>query len=532
MTINVKEETRLRSSILFDLPEQLHHCLCREWIDTVDLVKLDIAVTVSNQYRPILRALLKDPNFCTYGFAEYLEPDTLQWLTTRNICVQNLSLPDSSFLSWFNSIDINFHHLFCLKIDNLSVANHPNIFDVMFSLPVLQELSLKCCYNFEDLLVDYNINNNNSADIPSCLISQSIIKIDLQGSSSLSEQHMIHLIKRLPKLQWVGLSNCSSFNQLVADHLIIYCPHIHSITLSYLDGLTDSIFANVLQNYSRLQFLDVSHCCNISDSSVIDISHQSEVKGLKLSGNKSISDNCIREVVHTLNGIEVLDLSELPVSNSTFFHIAPSCCNMRELLLDNCLNLDDVSLIRIAECAGETLERIDLTYCYKITDAGIISLAKCCKRLRDVNLAFCLLVTDFGIENVAKNCTELTTLILAGMNQLTDGCLIILAEDLPLIEELNISGCTLITDTSLIGLLLACQHLRRLDISDNHLISDLSIQRLMQLPSCHHMRFLNLSYCVNIDEYSVLQLRNAFPKLFVHYSRASTNYFDFHEENG
>jgi hypothetical protein len=506
-------------SLFYELPEHLYHCICQEWIETIDLVRLDIATASSIKYRQTLRALFKENNFCTNGFSEHMETDCLEWLTKRNISVQNLSLQDSSFLSWFNNLEEKFLHLERLAIDNLSVANHPKIFHLTFSLPKLRELSLKCCYNFADVLSD----SDGNIFIPQ---SQSIIKIDFQGSS-LGEQHMIFLLERLPKLESVGYSSCPSFSQLAADHMMIFCPHIHSMSLSYLENLNDTILSALLGHYIQLQFLDVSFCCNLTELSLVEIIQHPNMIGLRIAGIRDISDMCIREVLTKLNGLNVLDISEVSVSIPTFLHFAPSCCNLRELSLNNCLSIDDVLLIRIAECAGESLENLDLTYCYKITDAGIISLAKCCQRLREINLSFCLLVSDFGIENMARSCCDLISLSLAGINQLTDNCLIVLAEDLLLLEELNISGCTLITDTSFIGLLLACRQLRRLDISDNNMISSLSIQRLMQLDSCRRMRYLNLSYCLNIDEGTVLQLRRDFPKMFVHYNRPNKNYFNF-----
>ncbi len=504
-------------NVLFDLPEHLYHCICREWINTSDLVRLDVGVTVSSKFLPLFRKLLQNPTFSTQGFDEGLDENSQKWLIDRNVHVSKLILQDSSPLNYFGALSITFYHLRQLVIDNLSVEDHPNFISIVLQLPSLRDVCLHYCYNFGDNLLNF-LKESPSQD------SKSITKLDLHGSTTLGENHLIYLLERLPYLQFLGLCNCSNFSQVVVDVLLKRCEYIHTLILSYIESVNDDMLNTLVNKYRQLIYLDVSHCCNISDSSIASISERTSLIGLKVASNKNISDHCIRYILTSFSNLEVLDISELSISKSTYLMVAPSCCFLRQLFLMNCHSFDDVSLIRIAECAGECLEQIDLTYCYRITDAGIIGLSKCCRHLRYINFSFCLLITNFGIESMAKSCGELSSLVLAGMNQLTDGCLIVVAEYLPLLEELNISACTLLTDSSVIGLILACRCLKKLDISDNHLIGTFFVERLMQFPWCRKMRYLNLSYCVNIDDKIVQQLRQNYPKLSVYHSRP-TNHF-------
>jgi len=60
------------------------------------------------------------------------------------------------------------------------------------------------------------------------------------------------------------------------------------------------------------------------------------------------------------------------------------------------------------------LQTIDLIYC-RITDDGLINLAKSCPNLQNINLERCNLITYNGLINFIKSCPNLQEITLDGI---------------------------------------------------------------------------------------------------------------------
>jgi hypothetical protein len=112
---------------------------------------------------------------------------------------------------------------------------------------------------------------------------------------------------------------------------------------------------------------------------------------------------------------------ELGDVDLTVTSIAKSCKNLQTLLLKDCSALCDFSDrglegLASGNCAG-SLTTLDLSFCEKVTDQGLLTLSEKCSKLSELSLA-CLTsaqnVTSAGLVHVLKHCPDLTSLDLSG----------------------------------------------------------------------------------------------------------------------
>eukprot|EP00116_Pleurobrachia_bachei_P011791 sb/3472053/ len=129
------------------------------------------------------------------------------------------------------------------------------------------------------------------------------------------------------------------------------CPDLRTIELAKLVYLSDRGFKNLVKGCKKLENMDLEECQSITNSTLIQMSlHCPNLQSLTLSNCERIDDDGIRYLCGS-------GLSQL-----------------RELELDNCKLISDVSLDHVYQC--RSLQKVDLYDCLRITRRGIVTLAQ------------------------------------------------------------------------------------------------------------------------------------------------------------
>ena len=138
---------------------------------------------------------------------------------------------------------------------------------------------------------------------------------------------------------------------------------------------------------------------------------QNTLQKLILTYSIAITDPYLDLIASKFSGLRYLDLSGcFTITNTGLAHLRD--LPLQVLKLSECTNIDDIGLTNISSL--NCLHSLNLSYCHKVTNDGLLSLASSNLLLRHVDLACCPLVTDQGIQ-------ELSTLPLQGL--VLDGCL-------------------------------------------------------------------------------------------------------------
>ncbi|XP_078428011.1 EIN3-binding F-box protein 2-like [Wolffia australiana] len=155
----------------------------------------------------------------------------------------------------------------------------------------------------------------------------------------------------------------------------------------------------------------------------------------------------------------------------------------------------DVSLAAAAIGAGHCVElliRGSESSSRRVTDVGLVAVARGFRSLRVLSLCDCPLVTDEGLIQIANNCPFLEELSLVGCSQISDYGIAAIARRSPKLSKLAINYCRSVGDHGLRGVGRACPGLTSISISDCPLLGDQAIAGMLATSDRSNVKELRL----------------------------------------
>ncbi|XP_071742248.1 EIN3-binding F-box protein 2-like [Rutidosis leptorrhynchoides] len=281
-------------------------------------------------------------------------------------------------------------------------------------LQSLASLSIVACYGVTDLSLEA-IGNG------CCLLKQMLIK----RCCFVSDKGLLSFIEAAESLECLQLEECNRISQ-------------HGI----LGALK-----------SKLKSLMIVKCMGIKDlgqETHADLTHCGSLRSLTIKdctgfGNMSLS------VVGTLcPRIQNLELSGLcQITDSDLFPLLENCnVGLVKVNLSNCVNLTDKIVVDLARIHGGTLKSLNLEGGRNITDESLVAIAETCVFLNDLDVSKCS-ITDNGLSRLSEG-------IQIGLQVLSvSGCCKISNKSTPFLMKLgqtlvglNIQRCNLISTSA------------------------------------------------------------------------------------
>jgi len=112
-----------------------------------------------------------------------------------------------------------------------------------------------------------------------------------------------------------------------------------------------------------------------------------------------------------------------------------------------CPKIGDASLEALASgCSG--LEQLAASKAIRVTDRGVIAIARACPRLLVLGISQCK-ITDAALKEVAQNCKALEQLDVKGCAEVTDDGLISVGSLCPMLQRLAVTWCKKVTNLGL-----------------------------------------------------------------------------------
>ncbi|KAL9266809.1 F-box protein-like protein [Drosera capensis] len=260
-------------------------------------------------------------------------------------------------------------------------------------------------------------------------------------------------------------------DRLVAAVALPRYSHVRQINLEFGQDVEDKHLELIKSKYSSsLQHLDnlnLNGCQKISDKGVeaitrvtlslkifsiywnvriTDVSIQNLVKNCKnvidlnLSGCKNITDHSMQLIADNYQDLESLNITRcIRINDFGLDHILNSCSSLQNLNLYALSRFTDKVYTKISLLPH--LRVLDLCGAQNLSDEGLASIAKC-KKLVSLNLTWCIRITDAGVLAMAQNCTSLNLLSLFGIVGVTDKSLEALSRSCgSTLETLDVNGC-------------------------------------------------------------------------------------------
>uniref|UniRef100_A0A1J3IX32 F-box/LRR-repeat protein 2 n=1 Tax=Noccaea caerulescens TaxID=107243 RepID=A0A1J3IX32_NOCCA len=215
---------------------------------------------------------------------------------------------------------------------------------------------------------------------------QTLVHLNLEGSSFLSDEMIVELLKFLGHLIYVNLSFCAKLTGLAFFNIIEACVSIKSMRM---EGTNFGV-----EEYSK------------------ELDIKSGIKTLYISGSHNLSDKCLEKISRHCPFVETLDVAQCPgVTTDGILEVLRNCGELTSLNISGCsgisclgavdfelpkleslracgTSIDDESLHMISKrCRG--LLHLDLEGCLNVRSRGVKEVVQSCMRLREINLNYC-----------------------------------------------------------------------------------------------------------------------------------------------
>ncbi|KAK1412861.1 hypothetical protein QVD17_34430 [Tagetes erecta] len=212
--------------------------------------------------------------------------------------------------------------------------------------------------------------------------------LNLNGCQKISDSGIEAITKAAPSLKIFSIYWNVRVTDVGVSHLVKNCKHIVDLNLSGCKGISDKSLQMISESYQHLESLDITRCVKITDGGLQRVMVKcSGLKSLNLYALSSFTDVVYKKLLH-LAHLRFLDL-----------------CGAQ--------NLSDDGLLSIAKC--KNIRTLNLTWCVRVTDVGVIAIAQGCTSLEYLSLFGIVGITDKCLEALSKFCSNtITTLDVNG----------------------------------------------------------------------------------------------------------------------
>lgn len=283
------------------------------------------------------------------------------------------------------------------KLASLSISSCRGITDVSLAAIAKGCLNLKqmclrqCCFVSDNGLVAFS------------KATQSLESLQLEECNRITQYGILGtLLNCKSKLKSLGLAKCMGIKDLDLDiPLLSPCESLRSLSIRYCPQFGDSSLAIVGKLCPKLDNLDLSGLCGVTDNGLLPMIESSEARLLKvnLNGCISLTDKTVRSVARVHGGtLEVLNVDGCTkVTDHSMVSIANNCFVLSELDISKC-SISDSGVAAL--CCGEqlSLQILSLYGCCKVSDKSIPLLTKLGNTLVGLNLQNCNGISNSAIE--------------------------------------------------------------------------------------------------------------------------------------
>lgn len=274
----------------------------------------------------------------------------------------------------------------------------------------------------------------------------------------LQDLNTFHLI-RGQCLGAIDLSGLAALRDPQFGEVLASCPALTSLSVARCASLTNDavLFINAAPN---LLIVDICGCAGISVVRLSKVERLStDLKGvvhfdcpaLRAIPTPVSAFQCVTWVTPQLTeltfhgaSLQARELGLLSESATMLTHLTFFRCRLQSLevflrrmrrlrrfALHGCTGVSDADLLTVCS----TVEALDLTDCYSLTDKAVAHVAQTCVELRELTLKRCSNVTDAGVTAL-ESCQRLTYLNALGMRKATVLALHRLLSHLPSLTHL------------------------------------------------------------------------------------------------
>lgn len=287
-----------------------------------------------------------------------------------------------------------------------------------------------------------SLSDEGATLVAAALPSDRLARLKLRGLRQLSDAGLASLVAAAPVLRKLSVASCT-FGPKAFVAVLRSCPLLEDLSVKRLRGLTDTSGA-VTAITEDILFPPASSLRSVCLKDLYSalcfvplIASSPNLRSLKILRCSGAWDQPLEVIAARAPGLVEIHLERLQVGDRGLMAVSA------------CTNLEVLFLVKTPEC----------------TDAGIISVAQNCHKLRKLHIDGWRTnrIGDHGLMAVARGCPDLQELVLIGVNP-TVQSLRMLGEHCRMLERLALCGCDTVGDTEIICLAERCAALKKLCI--------------------------------------------------------------------
>ncbi|KAL0867408.1 hypothetical protein Bca101_046526 [Brassica carinata] len=207
---------------------------------------------------------------------------------------------------------------------------------------------------------------------------QTLVHLNLEGSSFLSDEMVMELVGFLGRLTFVNLSFCAKLTGVSFFNIVKRCVSLECLKMEGTNfGVED-------------------------DSKERDI--MSRIKSLYISGNHNLRDECLVKISRHCPFLETLEVDHCPaITGDGILEVLRNCGQLKSLDISGCTSIRSLDALDFELPKLETLRACGTW----IDDQALGLISKRCPRLLRLDLKGCLNVRSRGVKEVVQSCTRL-----------------------------------------------------------------------------------------------------------------------------
>ncbi|KAK9265788.1 hypothetical protein L1049_012471 [Liquidambar formosana] len=242
--------------------------------------------------------------------------------------------------------------------------------------------------------------------------------INLEFAQDIEDKHL-ELIKSecfdsLQNLKILNLNGCQKISDKGIEAITSACPKLKVFSIYWNVRVTDTGIEHLVRNCKHIVDLNLSGCKSITDKSLrLVAENYRDLESLNLTRCVKLTDGGLQQILLKCSSLQSLNLYALSSFTDEAYKKISLLAHLRFLDLCGAQNFSDQGLFCIAKC--KNLVSLNLTWCVRLTDAGVIAIAQGCNSLEFLSLFGIVGVTDKCLEVLSKSCSNtITTLDVNG----------------------------------------------------------------------------------------------------------------------
>lgn len=247
---------------------------------------------------------------------------------------------------------------------------------------------------------------------------QNVKHIILEFARDIEDKHL-EIVKTkcghtIKNIEILNLNGCQKISDAGIEFITCNCPKLKIFSIYWNIRVSDLGIRNLVNNCKFMIDLNLSGCKNVTDESLELIAENYQgLQLLNLTRCVKLTDKGLQMVLVNCSSLESLNLYALSSFTDAAYKKISLLTHLQFLDLCGAQNLSDDGLSCIAKC--KDLSLLNLTWCVRVTDEGVIAIAEGCRSLEFLSLFGIVGVTDKSLEALSRGCSgTITTLDVNG----------------------------------------------------------------------------------------------------------------------